>query len=847
MCSKEEKAISFLKTTNASRVGDTMKRNWAWLGVTALIIGSLAGCGGGGGDSSTPPPTVTPPPPSTGTDVGPVTPTAEAVAVASTVFGESCATCHKGASLARTGPGHQQTYDQLYHNGAIKVTAVTFSTNGVDTTTLSFNLKNGTTPVDCQKPNVLPDGFTIGAYYDPYDAANRRFVYPGPSIMSLKGTVTSNATTGDCSFVKTFTSATDKGLIAAMGATGQNADGVVSIYGADGIIETDSAKHMNKAKFPIGGILRLGPVMGQPDAPFLSAATTLGCENCHTQPFNKHAYIPGKVDDATPGSNSATQMFYICKTCHSDARDGGHGFWQLLKEAKDADPATAEGQALRARAVAVDAGGALTAAEEAKYAYKTRLMNDVHMSHAMEFGYPQSMRNCVTCHAGKLGEAVGEIFNIANFQAETCISCHAPNDIMARMRAATYNHAGAADNVTQLRATVCANCHDGSTPAPMFSTIHTGGYDPKIYTAAGVRYSDNVVVSIDSASLAADNKLTATFSATGSAGGLNASSITPTVMIGLYGYDTKDFIENAHGRDAAGNRLLEFKFGDTNPRFTGTVVAPGSWQVVVDLSAWASWITDKTVRRVEIAVLPELKDATGTVVGLNAPSRTFDLGTKAFDDAFYQDIVKVFKENRTLANGYVGVKGCNTCHDQLATTFHSGIRGGNIRVCRLCHVKSAGGSHLELQSRSIDSFAHAIHSFQAFDIDRIDFADAFEAMEYRHHIGSDFPRFGLGNEPTDCESCHVPGKYDVPDQTKSLPALWSGTDPITGATRYIGTRPAYVAGPAATACGGCHRAHMIKADDGGEMTSILAHWKTFGHLNEDQDTLWNAVVYQLFK
>ena len=30
------------------------------------------------------------------------------------------------------------------------------------------------------------------------------------------------------------------------------------------------------------------------------------------------------------------------------------------------------------------------------YAYKTTLMNDVHMSHAMEFPYPQSMSNCVS-------------------------------------------------------------------------------------------------------------------------------------------------------------------------------------------------------------------------------------------------------------------------------------------------------------------------------------------------------------------------------------------------------------------------------------------------------------------
>jgi hypothetical protein len=43
-------------------------------------------------------------------------------------------------------------------------------------------------------------------------------------------------------------------------------------------------------------------------------------------------------------------------------------------------------------------------------------MNDVHMSHAMEFPYPQSMSNCVTCHEGKLDK----ILTDANFKISTC-------------------------------------------------------------------------------------------------------------------------------------------------------------------------------------------------------------------------------------------------------------------------------------------------------------------------------------------------------------------------------------------------------------------------------------------
>ena len=50
----------------------------------------------------------------------------------------------------------------------------------------------------------------------------------------------------------------------------------------------------------------------------------------------------------------------------------------------------------------------------------TSLMNDVHMSHAMEFPYPQSMSNCVTCHEGKLDVVLSD----ANFKIETCKSCH---------------------------------------------------------------------------------------------------------------------------------------------------------------------------------------------------------------------------------------------------------------------------------------------------------------------------------------------------------------------------------------------------------------------------------------
>jgi OmcA/MtrC family decaheme c-type cytochrome len=274
------------------------------------------------------------------------------------------------------------------------------------------------------------------------------------------------------------------------------------------------------------------------------------------------------------------------------------------------------------------------------------------------------------------------------------------------------------------------------------------------------------------------------------------------VLVGLYGYDTKDYIVGPHERlvddngdgviDSNDQRTLEFTVGEEHPRMTAVAADGGSWEVVADLSAWADLIADQTVKRVEIGVMPALVNEDGVMLALNAPSRTFDLGANAFADDFYSPIAKV-------------ADGCNNCHEALSTTFHTPDRSGNLVVCRLCHITKSGGSHLEMQSRSPDSYVHAIHSFQAFDIGDADFADPVQAMHYGHHIEFPYPTHGV----TNCASCHVEGTNDVPDQTKSLPGLLSASDAINGWDRAIGEVPSYVTGPASRACGGCHRAALI--------------------------------------
>jgi OmcA/MtrC family decaheme c-type cytochrome len=467
-------------------------------------------------------------------------------------------------------------------------------------------------------------------------------------------------------------------------------------------------------------------------------------------------------------------------------------------------------------------------------------MNDVHMSHSMEFPYPQSMSNCVTCHEGKLDVVLAD----ANFKVETCKSCH-PQTGSVKKDGDTVIY----DTTTLALATIlpqghdlsadCTSCHGEGKTAPSFKTIHSG-YNKAIFTADGTKYSESIVVTVDSASFA-DNKLTFAFSATSTLEGVDVATISPTVMVGLYGWDTKDYIIGPHERliddngdgtiDSKDKRALEYVIGEENPRFTVGSAAGGKWEVTADLSTWADKIADGSVKRVEIAVMPALTNADEVMLALNAPSRTFDLGKNDFDDKFYSPIVKV-------------TDGCDDCHEALGTTFHSADRGGNVVVCRMCHIVKSGASHLEMQSRSIDSYVHAIHMSQQFDIADIDFADPAQAEKYAIESEMPFPKHGA----TDCEACHVKGTYEVPDQAKSLPGVLSASATLTGKERKIGDVPSVVVGPAARACGGCHRAALINEDNAGELSMLNAHFTNGGFMvqvGENAIDTWNSVIEKI--
>ena len=806
-----------------------MKRSLILLLICSLIVPVLfLGCEGDDGATG-----------ATGAigPTGPEGPAGEDATAATTP--ESCEICHNGG-VARNGETHQQAYDLLYQDGVIVVSGVNVAYNAPNQIITTFTItKTGDPTFDCTKADSL------GIYFVKYTGPNTFAMGPDGRLTLVPTGTTAAPYTGSntkvvgASGLCTVTATYNAGIADPNFAT---TPGLVVVYGRDETLteEEESPElkftRVSQNKYPFAGLLETGPA----GVDYVSAANVAGCEKCHTIPFLKHGYIYGQV------GGDPTTDFYTCKACHLDDGDGGHFEWQLVV---DDPPRWAEiAEIVETSAANDDFGDHMTAAELTKFAYTTRLMNDVHLSHAKEFPYPQSMANCVVCHEGKLGS----ILTDANFVVATCKSCH-PQDGSATYTGGIaggipYQNADTTPpgvnttNQLALRtimtpalhqagqmpldgSVVCSGCHfaGNAIGAPVFSQIHTG-YDTRIYFAEGQKYSSVITVSIDNASFA-DNVLSFAFSAAGSAGGLSSANIVPTILVGLYGYNTKDFIVGPHESEGSpSKRLLEFS-GATPPpsnnstRMTLVSAGAGKWNATANLSDWANLIAVDNVVRVEIGVIPTLRvnpPTDNTVVALNAHSRTYNLKTNAFDDSFYPAIVKV-------ANG------CNNCHEALGRTFHQPDRGGSIVICRMCHITKAGGSHLEMQSRSIDSYAHAIHSFQAFDPGDINFTDPVLALHYDDHTRFAFPTLGR----TNCESCHNTGMFNVPDQTKSFPSLSSQADIFKGRTRNIGLVPYYIMGPASRACGGCHRANFINTDDAGGLGSFNSHTRSFGYLIDE--------------
>ena len=710
---------------------------------------------------------------------------------------ESCGTCHDGV-----GGGHQAIYDAYSDGSTLEMTftAMTVTPNGA-----LFDVSLAFTILENGMPFTDFAGLDQQRFYvTQYDSATGMYINGNTQVND------STVMVAPGSYIRT-----EAGLSFNPAVNGM----VYGYIAQDSLWEHDSptseglGSHVHLYDDVASAALAFGDAdVADPDA-YVSAANVSGCENCHGAPYLKHGYraaaVPGLPD------------FAACKSCHYDDRNGGHTEWQYMVD----EPLN----------------WATGAPETADYSYLATVMNDTHMSHAMEFPYPMSMANCNTCHEGKLAVVLDD----SEFTAETCKSCHAvqgldawPEDAGTTLEGMyAQPHRAPPMEFLWTRGGVeafhdiglnCQACH-GTAGFSTFADLHSG-YDDHIYDASGVKYADQYTVSVDNVTVAGD-LMTIDFSS-------NDPAIVPEVLVSFYGWDTRNFIVGSHERDANTacqgrspgcqmEYVPESSGGSANPLFTeeaGSV--PGAWSVTLDMSALQltktdlipQMIADGVISKAEISITPEL-ELGGQDVVLAAVSETFDLtGSQIIADYF------------AGANATVDLDKCNACHDALASTFHDGSgRGGDgIQVCKACHTTTFPGSHLEQASRAIDSYVHAIHAFQPFDLDDVAAANdpVFDARA-EQHMSHTFPNFTVRN----CEACHNEGTYNVPDQSLSMPGVLSASWDI--ADRNIGTIPEYVTGPASRACGGCHRADLINPDLAGDLATFNAHTEAFGTLEEN--------------
>ena len=731
---------------------------------------------------------------------------------------ESCGTCH-----SVSGDLHQAVYNDAYDTSDFVLTIGLVESVGLVapyelTIDFSITYMGAAFDVDPTSADWVDSLFFAVSHWD--DTAEMFVLVGGPfdPFSGITGPITNN---GGGSYTLTASLAYDINSWDSGAIVGKLADNAFSFpdnpYTGGGSVQAYEDLSLDAVEIGIGPLA----------ADYQSLANVEGCEACHGAPYRKHGNIQADVEGAP--------AFTYCKSCHYDDRPGGHEEWQYMVDdplnwANEVDPAP----------------------READYAYLANVMNDTHMSHALEFPYPQSMSNCATCHAGNVAEVLDDSY----FDLAFCKGCHVTvgtdawpelddgtdAEIYAQSRRPPpmtflWTNAGV-DNFHNVDM-VCASCH-GENGFSAFSDMHSG-YDKTIYDANGVRFSDQYTVAVDNVTLAGD-LITVDFSS-------NNVDVAPTLAISFYGWDSKHFIVAAHERDGNGIDCphssrpgcnIEWSPGSTKPFFTeeaGSVA--GAWSVTFDMSLYQAYKTDSipqlildgVVKFAEIAVLPVL-DIGADRVNLLAVSTSFDLGAMQLVDGYYQQgVTSPVGKGTTVDFGQ-----CVACHDNLSGIVHSGRGryGDSMQTCKACHATTFPGSHLEQQSRSIDSYVHSLHMFQPMDENDVINADdpVFDARNelHKHHTLPYFTALA-------CEACHVAGTYNAPDQSKSMPGAQSSSwdDIADPNARAIGTIPEYVTGPGSRACGSCHRADMIVRDDAGGLATFNAHTDAFGTLEENDD------------
>ncbi|MGH9367223.1 MAG: OmcA/MtrC family decaheme c-type cytochrome [Thermoanaerobaculia bacterium] len=391
--------------------------------------------------------------------------------------------------------------------------------------------------------------------------------------------------------------------------------------------------------------------------------------------------------------------------------------------------------------------------------------------------FPQDIRNCVRCHT----EPATQNANYYTFPARApCGACH--DDINWTTG---ENHAGG----PQADDSACSSCHRPQGDRE---------WDASILGAHTVPYKSTQLKGLNAEILSVSNavpgqKPTVTFKITEN----DATPVPPASFTTPTGGSNLNLLLGGPTTDYAINPRRERADGAS---FNGTI-ATYTFNNAIPANATGTWAFSIEARR--------------TVTLDPAPHDSPTITEGAFNPVYY---ASVSGGTPVARRAVVDLANCNTCHDRLV--LHGGQRL-NTEECVMCHNPNAS----DVARRPADKAP----------VESIDFKRMIHRIHTGEELTQDYTVYGFFTPPNppnpinfnevrfpgdrrDCETCHVPGAQQVPEDealatrlpTVTLRDWYTPTQPVAAAClgchdeRHVAAHAYVMTAPFGEACAACH-------------------------------------------
>jgi len=421
-----------------------------------------------------------------------------------------------------------------------------------------------------------------------------------------------------------------------------------------------------------------------------------------------------------------------------------------------------------------------------------------------EVHYPQSQTYCETCHTASLSHPDGDNWNAAA-STKACGGCHADGLVVQNVDAVTgqadylFDHTAAGADLDLGLATddLCTSCHTGAIesagpPLAIHSSIRG---DDRARAEAG----DNFVFEILGATNTGPGQTpVVTIRVSDPAGTpydiINGAEFTQSASaLNLYvQWATADYYGGDENGLVLGGRindnLTTQAIQDLNFRDAGYPyrMRLGAIQAVAVLNAADGSYDVPFYQALPAAFTGDVAFALG---GHPAFETTDADGVVAYERAAAVSAVYYAGAARQMA---IDSDNCNACHERIQE--HGSNRNGNVEICLMCHNgdaavcqsnPDANGSCPDGNTNEGYHFGYMVHSIHT------------ASATFKTDGGSNFAHVTYPQNAANCETCHVPGSYDVARTSARAVSTDQGAD-IRVWTDDIATTAN------AAVCGVCH-------------------------------------------